>query len=88
MQYIVDLDECTVSNPCGNGSLCTNTVGGYKCDCSAGLEYDYQNNVCIGKLKMGHKDIFNGLKRIDLVFTELRFSHIFVRYIVTLLTLS
>lgn len=35
----VDLDECR-HNPCGAGSQCTNTKGGYTCSCPRG----YQGN--------------------------------------------
>ena len=46
----VDINECSaVSNPCKDGSTCTNTDGGHQCGCPAGKEYDYENNICKGK---------------------------------------
>ena len=33
----VDINECDLSNPCGNGN-CTNTRGSYRCDCNIGYE--------------------------------------------------
>lgn len=32
-----DTDECSVGNPCGNGT-CTNVVGGFECSCQEGFE--------------------------------------------------
>ncbi|XP_068954872.1 fibrillin-3 isoform X1 [Petaurus breviceps papuanus] len=33
----VDMDECSVGNPCGNG-VCANVVGGFECTCDEGFE--------------------------------------------------
>ncbi|XP_039615423.1 fibrillin-2 isoform X1 [Polypterus senegalus] len=33
----VDLDECSVGNPCGNGT-CSNVMGGFECNCNDGFE--------------------------------------------------
>lgn len=33
----VDVDECAVGNPCGNGT-CTNVVGSFECNCEEGFE--------------------------------------------------
>lgn len=32
-----DTDECSIGNPCGNGT-CTNVVGGFECSCHEGFE--------------------------------------------------
>ena len=37
-----DVDECKVSNPCKNGATCTNSVGGYSCQCPA----NYKGKHC------------------------------------------
>ncbi|KAL5013157.1 hypothetical protein ScPMuIL_007427 [Solemya velum] len=29
----VDVNECSVSNPCANGGTCINTLGGFRCSC-------------------------------------------------------
>lgn len=33
----LDTDECSIGNPCGNGT-CTNVVGGFECSCQEGFE--------------------------------------------------
>ncbi|KAI1905149.1 hypothetical protein AGOR_G00013160 [Albula goreensis] len=35
--HCVDIDECSVGNPCGNGT-CTNVIGGFECNCEDGFE--------------------------------------------------
>nr|XP_006626990.1 PREDICTED: fibrillin-2 [Lepisosteus oculatus] len=35
--HCVDIDECSVGNPCGNGT-CTNVIGGFECSCEEGFE--------------------------------------------------
>ena len=35
-----DLNECSSSNPCTNGGLCTDLKYGYECDCPNGWEGD------------------------------------------------
>ncbi|RDD42651.1 Fibrillin-1 [Trichoplax sp. H2] len=32
-----DINECQISNICGNNSICANTVGSYSCSCQAGF---------------------------------------------------
>jgi hypothetical protein len=46
----IDLNECNGTTPCRDNSTCRNTEPGYQCLCPAGREYDYQNNVCQGKM--------------------------------------
>lgn len=37
MEFLSDVDECTLpSSPCKNGAECTNSLGEYSCQCSAG----------------------------------------------------
>lgn len=38
----VDIDECTIDNPCMNSGNCSNTAGGYTCLCADG-EYILRN---------------------------------------------
>ena len=44
-----DINECDESNPCKDGSTCSNTEGGHRCICPPGYEYDSQNNICSGE---------------------------------------
>ena len=47
----VDVNECSLTNPCGTGT-CTNLVCGYSCGCQTGYQpsHPVANNVtCIGK---------------------------------------
>lgn len=37
MSFYVDVDECAVNDPCKNGAKCTNTHGGYRCECGSGF---------------------------------------------------
>lgn len=32
-----DTNECSIGNPCGNGT-CTNVLGGFECACEDGFE--------------------------------------------------
>lgn len=41
-----DRDECSLDRPCLNGATCTNTPGGYVCNCAAGF---YGKNCQSGK---------------------------------------
>jgi fibrillin 1 len=34
---LADTDECSVGNPCGNGT-CKNVIGGFECTCEEGFE--------------------------------------------------
>ncbi|KAK2178081.1 hypothetical protein NP493_563g01009 [Ridgeia piscesae] len=42
-----DIDECTENNPCGDNANCINTVGTFKCVCSAGFT-QYNATTCHG----------------------------------------
>lgn len=35
--FVADTDECSIGNPCGNGT-CTNVLGGFECSCQEGFE--------------------------------------------------
>lgn len=35
--FLADTDECSVGNPCGNGT-CKNVIGGFECTCEEGFE--------------------------------------------------
>lgn len=34
---LTDTNECSIGNPCGNGT-CTNVLGGFECACEDGFE--------------------------------------------------
>lgn len=48
-----DTDECSIGNPCGNGT-CTNVVGGFECACDEGFEpgpmMTCEGNAAVGQL--------------------------------------
>lgn len=51
---VKDIDECTVSNPCGPNSVCVNLVGSYFCRCLNGYEHVPGNsNQCQGTIMIG-----------------------------------
>lgn len=35
-----DIDECTLPSSCGQGAICTNLEGSYRCDCPEGFVGD------------------------------------------------
>lgn len=37
MFFNTDTNECSIGNPCGNGT-CTNVIGGFECACDEGFE--------------------------------------------------
>ena len=46
--YVTDVDECRENpNICQHGR-CTNTAGGYRCDCSQGYVPSQDGKVCVG----------------------------------------
>uniref|UniRef100_A0A452GIP7 EGF-like domain-containing protein n=1 Tax=Gopherus agassizii TaxID=38772 RepID=A0A452GIP7_9SAUR len=47
-----DTDECSIGNPCGNGT-CTNVVGGFECTCDEGFEPGPMM-TCEGNVPLGH----------------------------------
>lgn len=42
----VDVNECTLPNACGAGSLCTNFPGGHLCECPEGYTGDAYGSGC------------------------------------------
>lgn len=48
LYWSIDIDECQVNN--GNCSdNCTNTIGGYECQCNPGFELMNDSSTCVGK---------------------------------------
>ena len=48
LKIILDIDECTTSNPCQQN--CKNTAGSYQCSCNPGFEVDPKDSKkCLGK---------------------------------------
>lgn len=44
-----DVDECqTGAHRCGDGQLCHNLPGSYRCECQTGYEYDSFRRMCVG----------------------------------------
>ena len=44
-----DVDECqTGVHRCGEGQICHNLPGAYRCDCKMGYQYDAFSRSCIG----------------------------------------
>ncbi|XP_056013331.1 fibroblast growth factor receptor 4-like isoform X4 [Ostrea edulis] len=44
VQMIQDIDECSYDSQICGSAECSNTMGGYECDCSSG--YSFQNGTC------------------------------------------
>lgn len=45
----VDVDECQSSlHRCGEGQLCHNLPGSYRCECQTGYQYDSFRRMCVG----------------------------------------
>ena len=44
-----DVDECQNNlHRCGDGQLCNNLPGSYRCDCQPGYQYDSYRRTCVG----------------------------------------
>lgn len=48
-----DINEC-IDEPCGNNTVCTNTIGRYYCQCKGGFRHprgkvNFTLGACIGK---------------------------------------
>ncbi len=53
---LVDVDECQNSlHRCGEGQLCHNLPGSYRCECQTGYQYDSFRRTCVGMLDIIHK---------------------------------
>lgn len=49
----LDVDECSSSDqPCGEGHVCINGPGNYRCECKSGYSFDVISRTCIGKLHL------------------------------------
>lgn len=49
----VDVDECQSSlHRCGEGQLCHNLPGSYRCECQTGYQYDSFRRMCVGMLEV------------------------------------
>ncbi|XP_055536321.1 fibrillin-1 isoform X1 [Wyeomyia smithii] len=44
----VDIDECAADkNACDSNQVCTNEIGGFRCDCKIGFMLDQVTNACV-----------------------------------------
>nr|XP_040234609.2 fibulin-1 isoform X2 [Anopheles coluzzii] len=44
----VDIDECAADrNACDSNQVCTNEIGGFRCDCKIGFNLDTVTNACV-----------------------------------------
>lgn len=51
----VDVDECQGGlHRCGEGQLCHNLPGSYRCECQTGYQYDSFRRTCVGMLDVAH----------------------------------
>ena len=48
ISIILDIDECTGSNPCDENANCNNTVGSFTCACNVGYVGNGFN--CLGMI--------------------------------------
>ena len=45
-----DIDECLINpNICGAGNTCTNSEGGFYCNCGSGYDSSVDRRSCIGE---------------------------------------
>lgn len=45
-----DIDECAADKyACDSNQVCTNEIGGFRCDCKIGFMLDQVTNACVGK---------------------------------------
>ncbi|EES12518.1 hypothetical protein BDA96_06G164400 [Sorghum bicolor] len=42
-----DYNECKDISSCPSGSICHNTIGGYRCSCRTGRKFSEQNKTCV-----------------------------------------
>lgn len=61
-----DTDECSIGNPCGNGT-CTNVIGSFECNCNEGFEPGPMMN-CEGKSSCLEDYLFSSFENIELAF--------------------
>lgn len=47
--FPADVDECqSGAHRCGDGQMCHNLPGSYRCECQTGYEYDSFRRTCVG----------------------------------------
>lgn len=47
--HLLDVDECQSGlHRCGEGQLCHNLPGSYRCECQTGYQYDSFRRMCVG----------------------------------------
>lgn len=47
--FSIDINECTeVPGFCENG-ICTNTIGGSRCECTTGYKLNVAGDACVGE---------------------------------------
>ncbi|XP_062564121.1 fibulin-2 isoform X2 [Armigeres subalbatus] len=47
-EQCVDIDECTADKyACDSNQVCTNEIGGFRCDCKIGFMLDQVTNACV-----------------------------------------
>ncbi|KXJ70373.1 hypothetical protein RP20_CCG023913 [Aedes albopictus] len=47
-EQCVDIDECAVDKyACDSNQVCTNEIGGFRCDCKIGFTLDQVTNACV-----------------------------------------
>lgn len=52
---LIDVDECQNNlHQCGEGQLCNNLPGSYRCECQAGYQYDSFRRMCVGMFGIVH----------------------------------
>lgn len=52
---LVDVDECqSGQHRCGEGQLCHNLPGSYRCECQTGYQYDSFRRMCVGMFNGTH----------------------------------
>lgn len=50
--FVTDTDECeTGVHRCGEGQICHNLPGTYRCDCRPGYQYDTYRRMCVGETR-------------------------------------
>uniref|UniRef100_A0ACD6A8P5 Uncharacterized protein n=1 Tax=Avena sativa TaxID=4498 RepID=A0ACD6A8P5_AVESA len=68
-----DIDECKQGNPCTNGGICKNRLGGYDCPCKSGMKDDGKGGHCTEVFPLAAKAAVGAIGGI-LLFVILSFT--------------